>query len=469
MIAVLIHEPVHAEPTPHDVFREQAWPADKSLGKLVFGNKLLCQHDQCEQFHLNALPLQSLTLDLQDATKVRAIPEYWSGHVGTSEKSLIFNPSAKQETDRFRKTSLSDLGQGWVSLPLPVNTPGSPECFHALLSHPAIDVDLGRLQHGSNQFTVWAGKQICYGFQYPALRLRSLVMRTFYKSSRPHANGTVIAPKPGATIGESVVVQAAVGGAVDTDRVEFFAEYDDFSWEGDGVSRRWHYRYDGGKLGRHVGTATHPPYQVTWNTEWLPTQSRPLRIKAHIIGENGITYVTPIVENLTLQRNHTVRLYNSSDVPQNFQSRVSKRKECTIPVPDELTTARAARLLVALGAPHEKSGDFGLNGKRLATVAADSGRNERAVSVPVSTLARSNRFYAYSDTPAHAMEIYWPGPALLVRFDQREGPASDAGVPPPNGCQCVAARRRPCSVARRGYPLPQRRWRSAPRRQRPLL
>ncbi len=128
------------------------------------------------------------------------------------------------------------------------------------------------------------------------------------------------------------------------------AEYEGFSWEGDGVNRRWHYRYNSGKLGRHLGTATHPPYRVTWNTEWLPTQSQPMRIKARVTGENGITYVTPVVGNITLQRNYTVRLYSASDVPQNFQSRVNKRKECTIKVSDQLNKASAARLVVSVSA-----------------------------------------------------------------------------------------------------------------------
>ena len=100
LVTVLMLEPAYAEPMPHDVFHEQAWTGKNGRGRLVFGNKLLCKHSQCLQYNLGAPPLESVTLDLQGATKVRTIPEYWSGHVGTSEKSIIFNPTAKQDEDR---------------------------------------------------------------------------------------------------------------------------------------------------------------------------------------------------------------------------------------------------------------------------------------------------------------------------------------------------------------------------------
>ena len=402
---------VSGEPkTELRVFRQFSWPQSEKRKKrplLVFSPV----GKRPEEARVRQPRRGKLQVSLKDAIGAKVLVEHWSGHVGTSEKRIRFN------------------GHEWLDLPLPSGTPARPECYFAALTGSWIDVPLSYLTDGENTFELTCGPQICHGFDYPAYSVFGITLRVFLNPSAVQSSaGRIVAPASGEVIDDFPVVQVEVrSGASPVERVDVIARYKDVGLEGDGAFWRWHDDYSVGEIRHHVGTATKAPYRVRWDTTWVPDQSRPIALKAWITDSAGVTFETPIVDGLKFDRRRRVRLYRPTDVPERFHSRLSRRVYCTIPVADDLQRATRARLIVATHGPHGEPGEIGLNDRPLVTVKpGQPGRSRKqihAVAVPLPLLRNGgNRFYAVSETSQHALEILWPGPALLIEYGERRSP-----------------------------------------------
>jgi len=113
-------------------------------------------------------------------------------------------------------------------------------------------------------------------------------------------------------------------------------------------------------------------------------------------------------------------MYTSADVPEKFGSRIGQRVSCTIQIQDRLEDVYSARLALSTWCGgHE--GHIYLNDHlivpvlgKIHDVAFDS------LVVPPEILRQGeNVFSVQSDTEEHAVEINWPGPALLVQYNGR--------------------------------------------------
>lgn len=409
-------DPYAYEPQPGDVFTEHKWPR-RDKAQLIFGNKLLGKHRQFTTHKLDVPRVWSIELDPANARKVDLVCEYWSGHIGTSEKSIILNPTDAQLAKRKQIRSITELDANHVLFPLPRNTPQDPHRYFVKMRQQAVNVPLDFLRNGNNRFTFWAGKQVYKSFHYPAFSVGALVFRVYQKDSAGAVKGRIVNPRSNGLIGPDQVIEANVADPAQVAKVEFFAEYSGYGWDGDGVAHKWHYAYTRGKLTRHVGTATQAPFRVTWDNEWLPDQTSPIRLKAHITSKQGSTYVTDIVGGLRLKRDYAVKMCGMPEPQVRFKSRAGQMLNVNIPVPDALDRAREARLVVIVGAPHDEDGELGFNGAPLITVPHNSKKTFYEIPVQADRLRKGdNEFSILSHTRGHAMEIYHPGPALLVKF-----------------------------------------------------
>jgi hypothetical protein len=400
LLGVLISTagPAAADPAPGDVFKEFAWKRERS--QLVFGPG--ATHPEAPK---NPRPARvPIVLDLDGATKAEVIVEHWSGHEGTSEKSINFN------------------GGAWLRLPLPRNTPTAPECYFAMLNRPAVEVPLGHLQQGENFISFTCGPQIAHNFDYPAFSVHGVTVRVYYSPSQPHACARIVAPAAGATLGDNPEFAVAIlSPGAGVARVEYLVEYEGFPWGGDGVFRAWHCAYQHTKLVRPAATATAAPWRATWDTRWIADQRQPMRLLARVTDVNGVVAMTPIVDGLTFWRARSVGFYPASGVKQYFNSQYGRKSTCVINWLERLPKATAAHLIVATHGPQEAPGEFGLNGRRLGTVAAQPrGQGSKVyheVDVPLEVLRTGdNEFYLLSETKGHALEGSWPGPSLFLEF-----------------------------------------------------
>jgi len=245
----------------------------------------------------------------------------------------------------------------------------------------------------------------------------------YYEPSRPHPTGRIISPQPGDTVGDKPAIAAEASSPNrPIRRVDFIGLYDDFDWAGGGRFRQWQYQTEDGVMNHHIGVATSAPFQVVWQNQWVPDQSQPLAIAAKITDASGISYLTPAVENVRLRREHrSVRMYRPSDVPEQFAARASGKASCKLVVGDDLARASAARLVLSTWSASTDDNsvhELRLNGQRLANrFGAFHNYSFDMLEAPLTMLRKGeNDITIFSEFDGHALEINWPGPALLVEF-----------------------------------------------------
>ncbi len=338
---------------------------------------------------------------LGNVVRAEVSVEYWGGHIGTSEQKFRVN------------------GNDWLAIQQPSGTPGTPQCYHRrLLGRATTPVPVSELKRGPNEFRFTAGPQLCYSFNWGFYWVYSFTVRLYYSPNDTDRPDGELLLRPGSEIGENPMIAAAAAprGATIT-RVDFLGKYEDFNWEGDGKFRQWHYTTERGNLTHHIGTATAPPYAVRWDTTWIPDQDQPVELAARITDSSGRMFLTPAVEVRFRRNGRSVKMYKPANVPEAFGVRVGRRKECTFQLPDNLSAARSARIVLSTwSAAHADR--IGWNDTKLADrVGFVHNYSFDAIPVPLKILKPGvNTFFIFSDTKEHAAEVNWPGPVLLVDY-----------------------------------------------------
>ncbi|MFZ5832931.1 MAG: hypothetical protein ACOY3P_22820, partial [Planctomycetota bacterium] len=259
--------------------------------------------------------------------------------------------------------------------------------------------------------------------------LYSVIVRVYYDpKQKPHVTGRISSPADGQSIAENPPLAAEMEGEGRAARVDFLALYEGLDENGDGVYRQWHECYHQPERGKpaeiagHVGTVQKAPYQVKWDTRWVPDQpAGGIELVARIRDESGVWYVTEPVKRLSLDRPETyVRMYRAEDVPERFGVRVDQKKSCTFCIPESDDPDMAVEACLSLRTWH---GDDKIHSPlRLNDWSCPiGGKNHHYAhslhAVPVDVLKHGvNQVEFHSATEDHSLEVLWPGPALVVRY-----------------------------------------------------
>ena len=345
--------------------------------------------------------------DLQDAVAAEVALNFWGGHIGTSDQTFKVNDSRK------------------FDFPQP-NTPGSPYCYFRFgLGNPPVKIPISLLKTGENMFTFFCGKQICHGFNWPLYWLNSFTVRVFYdKTRKQYVKGEVHKRKAE----DREVAYNLVGFQTDVDdpqqveSVEYVGYYKDYDLDGDGKLEDWQYTIHNGIWSNIIGKQSIEPYAQNWNNNWVPEQHGTIKIMAKINSRNGLSYMTaPVVFDRLKQHHSTIKIYQTEKVNEYFGSRVGQRKECTIKIPDNLSTAISAYLVLSSWSGESEDGAvhmIGINGKMLAE--SPGKLHDWAflkIPVPLEYLKTGdNIFFVYSETQEHMFEVNYPGPSILIRY-----------------------------------------------------
>ncbi len=366
-------------------------------------------HEGAKKF----LPNPQLKLeigDLREAVRAEVVIARWGGHPGTSKK-------------RFRVN-----GHAWIDVPelTTVPQPLRPECV-MYQDNPVVPVPLEHLREEENILEGTCSDQICYGFGWGQWGWDAIVVRIYYKPSKPHVKGRVTAPRPGAILGEDPELAVTVENPNRVARVDFLAYYEGHDEDGDGIFRDWHHAYQFNRrsppadglpdISGHAGTVREAPYRIRWDTRRVPDQSG-IQVLARIQDSGGVWYVTEPVGDLTLSRAHSlVRFYKPSQVPERFWVRARRSMSSVVVIPGGEPLERAVEATVHLRTWNGAREIFTLNGFSAPIGGGDHVYADTVVQVPGGVLrVGENRFEFRSDTDHHGPEILWPGPSLTVRY-----------------------------------------------------
>lgn len=394
-------------PKPGDVYREYRVDNGGNLAWRVTDPN--AKAEGAQQFLPN--PILAMDIgDLEHAIRAEAVLDRWGGHAGTADKRIRFNSGE------------------WLTLPELTTTPvgHAPERYHSQ-DNPVFAIPLEHLVEGANRIegTVGPNNKVHWG----QWGLYSLVLRVYYEpSSKHHSFGSIVSPESGAVMQDNPRIE--VHSSSGAEKVDVLAWYEGYDEDGDGVFQDWHGSYFQPERGQpaelrdHVGSidpSAGTPDTV-WNTHWVPDQQKgSIKLVARIQAQSGLTFVTDVVEGLSLHReNWSVKQYRATEVPEAFSVRVGQSKTCTIPIEAGTILRNAKEAVVhyrTWEADDRHHKPFQLNGYSHHNEGKNHHYDYDLLPIPVSELrVGDNKFTIESDTVHHMLEVLWPGPAITVRY-----------------------------------------------------
>lgn len=405
VIAIMPGNNVFSQPAPGDVFREYIWhkeggDAGGSLrvgGRIGYEGSVALEHD----------------FDLEHATKAEVVVEKILCHDGTTGLAIQINDS------------------DWIYIPEAAAIP-VPQCDYQHHFYPTVRIPLNCLKGGqNNEFRMKVDTK--HPWNWPQNLVYGVHFRIYYDpASKPHPTGKISGPKSAEAIGRSVRLTAEASSPNGTIRqVDYVGLYEDVNFEGDGVYRQWHYHFFHGRILNHIGSATNGPYEVTWDTSWVPDQKQEVKIAARIIDSTGMVYMTEALGDLRLVRpGLSVELCKPYDIPKKWVTRSGEKQE-RFDVTGNLSKAVAAKLVWSSWSPGYMNGVY-INGTKVfdsegpkyqyyahRVTVDDVGCFKQGVNV-----LKTGRTPKINGKMVHGMEVNWPGIMVLIQYrnDEPSGP-----------------------------------------------
>lgn len=294
--------------------------------------------------------------------------------------------------------------------------------------NPIVGVPLEHLKEGENTF-----QGTCKGTWWGQWGMYSLILRVYYDpEQKSHPSGRIVSPTNGQELGENpkIIVEAMSKEGIE--RIDVLAFYEGYDENGDGIYQEWHRSYfqpargEAAEIQHHVGTITSEPYEIIWDTKWIPDQvPKSIKLLARISDKQGLWYVTQTVEDLSLVRSDcSVKLYKASDVPERFSVRAGNTKKCkiTIPPADDLNKAVESSMYLRTWHGFDKvHSDIKFNDWSMKAGGKSHHYAYTSHIVPISTLRNGDNVITFhSNTKDHGLEVLWPGPGLIVRYETSE-------------------------------------------------
>ena len=388
---------VFSQPAPGDVFREYMWTKEDgdAGGSLRVGGRV--------GYDGGAISLDH-DFDLEHATKAEVVIEKIQCHDGTTGLAIQINDS------------------NWIYIPEPVGIP-VPRSTYQHHFYPTIRFPLSDLRQGKgNTFRMKVDEK--HPWNWPQNLVYGVHFRVYYDSDKkPHPTGRIVSPMVGQTVGRSVKLAAEASSPNgQIERVDYVGLYEDVNFEGDGIYRQWHYHFFHGQIMHHLGSATNAPYDLTWDTSWVPDQKQPMRIAARIKDSTGLITMTEAVDNLRLVRpGLSVELCKPYDIPQKWVTR-SGEKEERFDVAEDLDKAIAAQLVWSSWSPGYMNGVY-INGTKVfdnegpryqyyahRVIVKDVSCFKKGVNV-----LKTGKTPKYDGKMVHGMEVNWPGIMVLIQ------------------------------------------------------
>jgi hypothetical protein len=401
IIAILAMIPAmktYSQPAPGDVFREYMWTKKDgdAGGSLRVGGRV--------GYDGGFIPIEH-DFDLEHATRVEVVIEKILCHDGTTGLAIQINDG------------------DWIYIPEAAAIP-VPQSTYQHHIYPTVRFPLDFLKQGTNN-TFRMKVDTKHSWNWPQNLIYGVHFRIYYDpDAKQHPAGRITSPQSGETIGRSITLTIdANSPSSEVRRVDYVGLYEDVNFEGDGVYRQWHYHFFHGQIMHHLGSATSAPYNVTWDTSWVPDQKQSMHIAARITNGAGITYMTEAVSDLHLARpGLSVELCKPYDIPQKWVTRRGEREE-RFDVTGDLSKAVAAQLVWSSWSPGYMNGVyindvkvFDNEGPRYQYFAHRVMMEDISCFTKGVNILKTGKTPKYDGKMVHGMEVNWPGIMVLIQY-----------------------------------------------------
>ena len=368
-------------------------------------------HQGAQEFLPN--PILNFTIDdLEFAIKAEVEIDLWGGHVGTSNKRFKINNNP------------------WITIPK-INTTPTNSDWYLHQYNSIVEIPLSYLVEGLNTLEGTSGNQTKYGWNWGQWGWYGIIIRVFYDPDlKSHTTFEISSPNNNSILTGNPTISFSniSGGYKSIDVVGYFLGYDN---SGIGNWNNWHYNFHRENFSAnrlnikgHIGTAHYPSNTLIWNSAWYPDQpANSIKLIARIRDSSDIYYVCQPRENLTLRRN-TVSyvLAIPYNVPENYWVRAGQTKSSSIFVPTLKFVAEARFLIRTWNGRNSdfNPGSYRINGTQINS--SYFGKKDFygftfATFNPNVLRLFKNTISVYSNDPDHGIEILWPGPAVMLRYN----------------------------------------------------
>ncbi len=299
-------------------------------------------------------------------------------------------------------------------------------------SHPIVDLEIAHLVTGTNAFQFTCDRADTFWGHYIVENLAARCYLTREHQDLKNRRLTefkakILLAQPSADESEFLRLSLEDLGAYSTqiDSVEYFGRYYAYDARGRREENYFHGFTLNKKYTNHIGRAQRPPLAIGWNTEMIPDQPGPMAVRAIIHFKNGLKYRTAPLEGVTLPpRPASVQLYKCHDFPPHFSSRVGRLKQAELLLPEDPSRMEKVHLYIKnwYGNIEHNPAPFKINGHSYPIY---EDRHHRILAfnqleVDPDHLRRGvNEFTVYSETEHHGIEVFLPGPVLIVRYKSK--------------------------------------------------
>jgi len=302
---------LYAQPKSGDLFKEYTWTTQdidgpekhfRVGGKIGYRNTLDKFNEQIKKDGWIKFPY---ILDLKKATRAEIQIEKNLCHEDTKGLAISLNEN------------------GWITFPESDSIP-EPQWDYLHHIYPVVPIPISSLKKTYNTFMLRVDDE--QEWDWPQNLVYGVILRIYYEKDVYRPSVKWRTPRPRKSISEKTVLEITS----ETDKitnVDFMANYEDVNYEGDGIYSRWHYHYYCTKMMHHIGSKSEAPWKVTWNTEWVPDQKKPISIGAIITLIDEYKYFIRPVTNLHIERDYSVKLYKPYDQPVKWSTRSGEFSE----------------------------------------------------------------------------------------------------------------------------------------------
>lgn len=405
VILVFQHIWLTAQPQPGDVFREYVWttlPEGELFlrvgGRLDYqGTPEKFPADHLDQKGYLLFPDQ---LDLLNVIKAELTFEKLLSHEDTRNLKVSWNNSP------------------FFSIPESSYIP-EPQSEYYYHFYPTIEISVDLLKQENNRFKLKVDPE--QDWDWPQNLIYGVILRLYYPREAPHLKGKLAID--GSAIRDKTEVVFRPDHPEKVDQVHFLGDYEGINYEGDGNYRQWHYHYYRGKMIHNIGSAAHD-FSVDWNTSWIPDQDQPVRLSAWVQDETGLTYFLPPLQNLNLERDHSVELCKPYNQPRRWVTRGGEHQQ-NFHISGKLEKASEAKVVWTSWSPGYMNGLF------INDFVVLIGNDDHYVYMPMEVkldhlhmfkagenTLRTGKTPLYQGQMVHGMEVMWPGMMVLIRYEE---------------------------------------------------
>ena len=393
-----------AQPLPGDVFREYVWlpqmVAEQGKFLRIGGRldyKINEEHFPADEHQNGYIPLHE-DVNLEDAVKAEMVIEKLGSHEDTKTLRVSMN------------------GNPSVVFPAAKGIP-EPESDYMYHHYPVAQIPLEQLKAGTGN-TLRFDVDSIQRWNWPQNIIYGVILRIYYNPEKAEFKPTVKGVFNGVLEEKQKLGLSEKNASVY--KVDYIGHYEDVNREGDGIYDQWHYHYFRGQVVHHIGSSNRYPFDVVWNTSWLPDQND-IKLAARVTSNTGLIYFTEPLEGLTLERNYSVELCKPYNQPRNW---VTREGEFTakFDMKTDPTQISEAKAYWVSWSPCYSNGVF-INGEHIydrSELCYEYMAHEVDITDPLILKKGTNSIKTgkeplHDGQMVHGMEVQWPGIMVKAR------------------------------------------------------